>query len=99
MPEGFHLNPIAPNRYEISASEGSVVEFASSPQKFQKLPLEIPFTALKTGATEVRLKTNIYYCREDNTGVCLIKTLTFRIPLVIAADGKPDSIEITGDVR
>lgn len=99
MPEGFHLNPVAPNRYETVVADRNLIEAPDASRKFEKLPLEIPLTALRPGATELRLKTNVYYCREDNTGVCLIKTLVFRIPVVIAADGNAVVIEISGDVR
>lgn len=78
LPEGYHLNPNAPNRFEIA---GKNIVVASAAQKFNKIPLTIPFQVTKKGASVLKAKFTVYYCREDNTGVCLIKTLTWEIPL------------------
>ena len=83
FPEGFHLNQNAPNRYEITTESGEIIKIANAKQKFNSVPLTIPFQALKKGETVLRAKLNVYYCREDNTGVCLIKTLQWEIPLKI----------------
>jgi DNA-binding beta-propeller fold protein YncE len=85
FPEGYHLNTNAPNRYEITVGKGSKIEFASAAGKYKSVPLTVPFTALKKGAGILRAKLTVYYCREDNTGVCLIKTLAWEIPLKIVS--------------
>ena len=87
LPAGFHLNPNAPQRYEIAVENGSV-QIAKPKQKFDKLPLVVPFQTTQTGESNLKAKLTLYYCREDNTGVCLIKTLVWRVPLNASADKK-----------
>ena len=93
LPEGFHLNPNAPNRYEISTDDAKTIKITSGAQKFSQLPVSVPFQAIRAGSANVKLKLTVYYCREDNTGACLIKTLVWQIPLKIAAE-KKDSAQI-----
>lgn len=93
LPDGFHLNPNAPNRYEISADDAKIVKITGGAQKFTRLPLNISFQTIQTGSTNLKVKLNVYYCREDNTGVCLIKTLSWQIPLKVSAQ-KKDSGQI-----
>ncbi len=88
LPEGFHLNPNAPNRYEISAGEAKSVKITNTSQKFSGLPLSIPFQTLQAGEAEIKVKLTLYYCREDNTGACLIKTLVWQIPMKISSEKK-----------
>ena len=85
FPEGFHLNQNAPNRYEVTTESGKIIKIANAKQKFNSVPLTVSFQAIKKGATVLRAKLNVYYCREDNTGVCLIKTLQWEIPLKIVS--------------
>lgn len=90
LPDGFHLNQSAPNRYEISADDAKTIKIATGAQKFSALPLTIPFQTIRAGSGNLKIKLTVYYCREDNTGACLIKTLLWQIPLKISA-GKNDS--------
>jgi DNA-binding beta-propeller fold protein YncE/thiol-disulfide isomerase/thioredoxin len=85
LPEGFHLNANAPNRFEITVGKEKSVVVANAKQKFNKLPLTIPFQAAKKGSTVVQAKFTVYYCRTDDTGVCLVKTLSWEIPVKVAA--------------
>ncbi len=98
MPEGFHLNPNAPQRYELkSASE--VVKIDNSKQKFKELPLSIPFKTGKSGATILELNLSVYYCREDNTGVCLIKSLAWEIPIkVMKSQSSAKTIKLSAEL-
>ena len=83
LPDGYHLNVNAPNRYEIS-SENENIKIENRSQKFKILPLSIPVQTLKTGETNLKAKISVFYCREDNTGECLIKTLVWQIPVKIS---------------
>ena len=89
LPDGFHLNPSAPNRFEISTDDAKIVKLANPSGKFTSLPLSIPFQAASAGSANLRVKLNVYYCREDNTGACLIKTLVWQIPLRVSPSKKP----------
>ena len=90
LPAGYHLNPLAPQRYKVSV-EGSGVAVdqknASQTSKDLKLPLRIPFTAASTpGTANVRAQVTLFYCREDNTGVCRIKTLIWQVPVNVVGN-------------
>ncbi|CAN5578890.1 hypothetical protein BH24ACI2_BH24ACI2_06860 [soil metagenome] len=99
LPEGYHLNPNAPQRYEVLLENGQNVKIANPKEKFKKLPLIVPFQTDKKGAVTLKAKLTVYYCREDNTGTCLIKTLIWKIPLDVVADKKVSSkVEISANV-
>ena len=97
LPDGYHLNPDAPNRYEIT---GENVKISAAPERFSKLPLVVPFQTMKAGDADLKARLTVYYCREDNTGVCKIKTLALQIPLKVA-NGKmaQSKIEVTESVQ
>lgn len=98
LPKGFHLNPNAPQRYEISFSGGKGLSIEEPKEKFTQLPLKIRFSALEETASKINAKITIFYCREDNTGVCYIKTLVWNIPVEVAKDS-PSEIELTASVK
>ncbi len=93
LPEGFHLNPNAPQRYEISLEGAESIKIENPKQKFKDLPLVVPFQTIKAGTENIKASLTIYYCREDNTGVCLIKTLAWNVPVKIV-ENKKDSNKI-----
>lgn len=90
LPAGYHLNPSAPHRYKVSVQDGSKI-IAVDPQnaartlKNPQLPIKVPVRA-SAGTAEVRASFTFVYCREDNTGVCRIKTLAWRVPLEVVSD-------------
>lgn len=99
LPEGFHLNPNAPQRYDILFEKGENVTIENPRQKFKELPLVVPFQAKENGTANIRAKLTIYYCREDNTGVCLIKSLIWNVPVKISKDKKTSNkIELSASV-
>src|SRR6478672_3162656 len=90
LPEGYHLNPLAPQRYKILVDGGKSItvdeKLASSNAKDLKLPLRIPLNVVNTGSTNLRAQATLFYCREDNTGTCRIKTLVWQIPIEVIAN-------------
>ena len=114
LPAGYHLNPMAPHRYRISVEEGfSQLELlapksAGSSGKSRevkltskdlKLPLRIPFAASSPGESVLRIQLTLFYCREDNTGTCRIKTLVWRAPLTVFKDPAAQTeIKVSGKV-
>ena len=65
-----------------------------------RLPLRLSLRALSPGAASLRVRLTLYYCREDNTGTCRIKTLVFDAPVeVTAAAGAPHEIKLQGRVE
>jgi DNA-binding beta-propeller fold protein YncE len=113
LPAGYHLNPMAPQRYRVSVETGehqvgliSSVTGASKREREVKetsknlrLPLRIPFRAYDAGKAELRIQLTLFYCREDNTGTCHIRTLVWRAPIEVVTDTMASNeIKIEGKV-
>jgi DNA-binding beta-propeller fold protein YncE len=109
LPAGYHLNPAAPQRYRVQIESGPEhfglfsptttgaighANGASETVKNLKLPLRIPFQSFEPGTAAVRVQFTLFYCREDNTGTCRIKTLVWRVPVEVTNDASAAS-EIT----
>lgn len=104
LPKGYHLNPMAPQRYNISVEDGKNISIdekvASRSAKDLKLPLRIPLNASGAGTANVKAQVTLFYCREDNTGTCRIKTLVWHIPIeVTAASTGPSEVKVNGQLK
>ena len=114
LPAGYHLNPSAPQRYSVIVENGpeyfgfwsTTVTGAighdrgvARSAKGLQLPLRIPFAALGPGSVQLRIQLTLFYCREDNTGTCRIKTLVWRAPVEVISDADAGTeIRISGKV-
>jgi len=101
LPQGYHLNPMAPQRYKIAVEDGKNIQIdeklAARSAKDLKLPLRIPVNAVSAGATKVKAQVTLFYCREDNTGTCRIKTLIWQIPVQVTTDANaPNELKVQG---
>ena len=100
LPAGYHLNPLAPQRYKISVDGKSLTideSKASRTAKDLKLPLRIPINATTAGPGTVRAQVTLFYCREDNTGTCRIKTLLWQVPVEVTSDtNAPTEVKLQG---
>ena len=110
LPPGYHLNPSAPQRYRVSVESGphqlgllsetelGVIgheKIVSRSLKNLQLPLRIPVRTFEPGKAELRLQLTLFYCREDNTGTCRIKTLVWRLPVEVKNDASgPGEISV-----
>ncbi|MBD0371080.1 MAG: redoxin domain-containing protein [Pyrinomonadaceae bacterium] len=108
LPAGYHLNEAAPQRYRVSVEGGKDVLalagdsplLVSLGGKDLQLPLRTPLRALSAGRAELSIKLTLYYCREDDTGTCQIKTLAWRIPVEVTKDANaPRQIKAQGKVE
>ena len=115
LPTGYHLNPAASQRYRVLVEKGEqqlgLVSASitgvigrelerSQALKNPKLPLRIPFHAFDPGAAELRVQLTLFYCREDNTGTCRIKTLVWRAPVEVVGDSNvSNEIKVAARVR
>jgi DNA-binding beta-propeller fold protein YncE len=94
LPAGYHLNASAPQRYRVAVEGdanrlelgGNTKTSATSVAKDLQLPLRLPLRALEAGASALRIQLTLYYCREDNTGTCRIKTLVWLAPVEVITD-------------
>jgi thiol-disulfide isomerase/thioredoxin len=105
LPAGYHLNESAPQRLQVSVVSGAQTLALEGGQTFTRagrevrLPLTVPLVAHAAGAAELRAQLTAYYCREDNTGVCRIKTLVWRVPIQVSADpSAPREIKLQGKI-
>jgi sugar lactone lactonase YvrE/thiol-disulfide isomerase/thioredoxin len=108
LPAGYHLNPDAPHRYTVLVEEGarSLALAGDDPKALAKtakglrLPLRLPLRAAAPGSARLRVSLRLYYCREDNTGTCRIKTLVWLAPVELAAEAEaPREIRLQGKVE
>jgi DNA-binding beta-propeller fold protein YncE len=112
LPPGYHLNPAAPQRYRVSVESGAKQlglqsdsqlgaigreKVVSITAKSLTFPLRIPFRTHEPGTAALRVQLTLFYCREDNTGVCRIKTLVWRVPVEVANSTSPvNEIKLEG---
>ena len=100
LPAGYHLNPEAPQRYKVSVDGKSLAvdeKAAARSSKDLKLPLRVPFNAGGVGPATVRAQVTLFYCREDNTGTCRIKTLVWEVPVEVTNDpNSPTDVKVSG---
>src|SRR6266542_1126393 len=100
LPAGYHLNPGAPQRYKVTSENGATAltldaQTSARSAKDLQLPVRVPLHASAKGLAELRIQMTLYYCREDNTGTCRIKTLIFRAPVeVIDSEDAPREIRV-----
>jgi hypothetical protein len=95
------LNPAAPQRYKLSVDKESSIKLesgsAAQVSKDLKLPLRIPISVLQSGEANMRAQVTLFYCREDNTGTCRIKTLVWQAPIEITdATDAPVELKLQG---
>ena len=99
FPEGYHLNPRAPLHYSVSVS-GEGVTIAEADRMGQTiappLPLAIPFQAAAgTHQATAIIDMTFYYCREDDTGVCVIQSVRWQVPLHIDPNGSASEVVVS----
>ena len=104
LPQGYHLNPMAPQRYKVSVENGKNIQIdeklAARSAKDLKLPIRIPLNAASVGSANIKAQVTLFYCREDNTGTCRIKTLVWNIPVeVTAASTGPSEVKVNGRLK
>jgi thiol-disulfide isomerase/thioredoxin len=102
LPTGYHLNPTAPQKYSVDFKAGEGVTHSDSVTKSTKgltLPIRVP-VSIRPGSNGVLASFTFVYCREDNTGVCRIKTMRWQAPIEIVADSHaPNEINLRGKVN
>lgn len=108
LPAGYHLNPNAPQRLKASVEQNNqIISFDENGKvsttktiKPMQLPLSLQIKSLKAGAAELNVQLSLYYCREDNTGECKIKTLTWQVPVeVITNDNNKREIRLNAEIK
>jgi hypothetical protein len=111
LPAGYHLNPSATHRVRAEVRTGDanlqlVSSVATSTEKLVEvkgkkdftLPIRVTLKPSSAGAADLRVTLTIYYCREDNTGTCFIKTLAWSVPVEVV-QGSSGTSEIKLDAK
>jgi hypothetical protein len=85
LPTGYKLNPAAPIDYAVHVY-GHSLQVPNSGRSLSahaiELPLTIPFqTSAGTHRVDLVIEATFYWCREDNTGVCLIQSAHWHVPV------------------
>jgi DNA-binding beta-propeller fold protein YncE len=100
LPAGYHLNPLAPQRYKVSVDGKSLAvdeKVAAKSAKDLKLPIVVPLSPGAAGSANLRAQVTLFYCREDNTGTCRIKTLVWQVPIEVTNDtSAPTDVKVKG---
>jgi hypothetical protein len=99
LPAGYKLNPAAPVHYEVHVhGDGLQVPNSGRPQSAHiiELPLTIPFrTMAGVYQTTIDVEATFYWCRDDDTGLCLIQSSRWHVPVDISEAGGPPSITLS----
>lgn len=104
LPDGYHLNPLAPFNYQIKRVTGEGLTFANDANRVSlkdpKLPITIPFkTASSTGKSEVELAMTVNYCRIDNQGQCFIRSLVLTQPVKVASSATSSEVPVKVEIQ
>jgi thiol-disulfide isomerase/thioredoxin len=104
LPAGYKLNPAAPVNYTVHV-RGDGIQVPSSGHSLAahaiELPLRVAFqTASGTHRAELDVEATFYWCREDNTGVCMIQSTRWHVPVEIseAADNRQLTVSTTAQL-
>ncbi len=85
LPVGYKLNPSASINYEVRVQgEGIQVENSGRPTSAYtaQLPLAVPFRTLSgIHRAELDVEATFYWCRADDTGVCMIQVARWHLPV------------------
>ena len=80
-----------------ASSSGNADKVLSRTVKNLQLPLRISLRTFEPGKAELKTQLTLFYCREDNTGTCQIKTLIWRAPIEVTSDaGVSNEISFQG---
>ena len=105
LPDGFKLNKLAPIGYRISApGEQTLIDAkllgerreAPQPAPGEPVQIELPLAA-KSGRGELQLTLTYSYCRDGVGGLCKMSTLSWIVPIELAAQGGDKSVQLSGE--
>lgn len=83
LPRGYHVNSAAPNKVAVSG-KGKVTY-----EKFSGFPFSFSVEIPDKGNAGADVTATVYFCREDNTGVCFIRRVRW-VPTVKPVKGAED---------
>ncbi|MGY8767088.1 MAG: thioredoxin-like domain-containing protein [Pirellulales bacterium] len=98
LPEGWKMNPLAPQGYFIEEIKDGPVKIEVSdsmtlletPGKEVSIPLEVS----GTGSSNIRVSMSYYYCQVGNVGLCKAASVQWAVPIVVVEQGGPSSVSL-----
>jgi hypothetical protein len=91
LPRGYHRSADAPAQIQVVGGEEAPVVYILPDE-----PLAVDIAP--GGRLQVRLNVVVYYCREDQSQLCLIDDRAWFLPLVVRPEG-PAEVQIVYPVR
>ncbi|MGE5681151.1 MAG: thioredoxin-like domain-containing protein [Bacillota bacterium] len=74
LPDGYHLNPLAPSEVKVFSEDGKV----NIDKKITTSDIKVDINNVSK-ADKLYAEMVVYYCREGNEGLCLIKDVLYEI--------------------
>lgn len=103
LPKGWKINPSAPMRYWIEASNSAaVVDQTALGEKRVQPPaasFSIPVPVKGAGGDSLRVSLIYYYCQESGNGLCKVGSVVWQVPLNVEGTGNPGEIPLTFEVK
>jgi len=104
LPEGYKINKLAPMKYqvEVTGVEGAIdragIGKASAvAEPATKFEISVPVKG--TGDEKVKISLVYYYCKEGNEGLCKVGTVTWNVPVNVAANAANSSAALTYETK
>ncbi len=105
IPKGYKLNKLAPISYRLSAAndqtlvaDGSIGERnqIDVPEEGTTVKFAVPL-ASPTGKGDLKVTVSYGYCRDGAGGLCKLGTLSWLVPIEVAADAKESVIKLAAE--
>jgi hypothetical protein len=100
LPAGYKLNPMAPVSYAVYVRGGGI-QIPHSGRTLSAHAIEFPLTlsfqtSPGTHRAALDVEATFYWCREDNTGVCMIQSTRWHVPVETSETAENRLLLISG---
>jgi sugar lactone lactonase YvrE len=104
LPAGYKINKLAPMKYQVDVpgAEGAFDRaIVGKPQGVAEpaTKFEIALPVKGTGDEKLKISLVYYYCKEGNEGLCKVGTVTWNVPVTLAADGEATKGTLTYEAK
>ncbi|MBI3837141.1 MAG: redoxin domain-containing protein [Planctomycetia bacterium] len=104
LPAGYKINPLAPLRYLVEASEKdgpisreALGKLTEVEEKSAKFDIDLP-TSAANGSDQLKISLAYYYCQTGAEGVCKAANVIWNLPLSLSDAGQT-SVQLPFKVR
>jgi len=100
LPEGYHINPLAPQRYQIDAADPAIVGVVDRRSLGKRVRLDKPAASFtvrlpvrQTGGEDtMRVRLEFFYCRDGAEGICKAGTVVWSLPVKLDPTAGNDTV-------